>query len=42
MISLICGIRLRYRKETDGYQKKKKGEINYEFGIKIYTILYKK
>ena len=41
-INLFRKHRLRYRKQTYGYQKEKRGGINYEFGIKIYTILYKK
>ena len=30
----------RYRKQTYGYQGKRRGGINWEIGIDIYTLLY--
>jgi len=34
----------RHRKQTYGYQQRNRegGEINWEFGINIHTVLYKK
>ena len=31
-----------HRKQAYGYQRGKRGEINWEFGIDVYTLLYLK